>query len=52
MFNKLVWVRSLADRKQVVAIIDIDCAELEGFDEVDKKYLEIFAGILATGCDF
>jgi L-methionine (R)-S-oxide reductase len=37
---------------QVVAIIDIDCAELNGFDEVDQKYLEDFAKILAAGCDF
>jgi len=38
--------------EKVVAIIDIDCAELGGFDEVDKKYLEDFAGILAAGSDF
>jgi L-methionine (R)-S-oxide reductase len=37
---------------QVIAIIDIDCAELEGFDEVDKRYLEDFAEILAAGSDF
>jgi putative methionine-R-sulfoxide reductase with GAF domain len=37
---------------QVVAIIDIDCAELEGFDEMDKKYLEDLAKVLAYGSDF
>jgi L-methionine (R)-S-oxide reductase len=39
-------------RYQVVAIIDIDCAELNGFDEVDQKHLEEFAELLAGGCDF
>jgi L-methionine (R)-S-oxide reductase len=37
---------------QVVAIIDIDCAELNGFDEVDQKHIEIFAELLAGGSDF
>lgn len=37
---------------KVVAIIDVDCAELNGFDEVDQKYLEQLAGILADICDF
>jgi L-methionine (R)-S-oxide reductase len=36
----------------VVAIIDIDCAELDGFDEVDQQYLEELASILAESCDF
>lgn len=35
-----------------VAIIDVDCAEVEGFDEEDKKYLEEVAKLLAEGCDF
>jgi L-methionine (R)-S-oxide reductase len=42
---KLMWV-------QVVAIIDIDCAELAGFDGEDRRYLERFAGVLANGSDF
>ncbi|KAE9961441.1 hypothetical protein BLS_002089 [Venturia inaequalis] len=37
---------------KVVAIIDVDCAELHGFDEVDQKYLEELADILADTCDF
>jgi L-methionine (R)-S-oxide reductase len=36
----------------VVAIIDIDCAELSGFDEEDKKYLEELADILSKSCEF
>ncbi|CAH0053139.1 unnamed protein product, partial [Clonostachys solani] len=40
------------ESKTVVAIIDIDCAELNGFDEVDKKYLEDLAALLAKSCDW
>ena len=36
----------------VVAIIDIDCAELDGFDGVDARYLERLAGLLALSCDW
>jgi L-methionine (R)-S-oxide reductase len=38
--------------QQTVAIIDIDCAELEGFDGEDQKYLEQFADIIARSSDF
>jgi L-methionine (R)-S-oxide reductase len=38
--------------KKLVAIIDIDCAELNGFDEVDKENLEQLAALLATSCDW
>jgi L-methionine (R)-S-oxide reductase len=37
---------------QVVAIIDIDCAELNGFDEEDRVALEELAELLAQSCDF
>ncbi|KAI0549911.1 GAF domain-like protein [Xylaria curta] len=37
---------------KVVAIIDIDCAELNGFDEVDRKFLEKLAELLAGACDW
>jgi putative methionine-R-sulfoxide reductase with GAF domain len=37
---------------KLVAIIDIDCAEVDGFDEVDKKYLEQLAAIIGEGCDW
>jgi L-methionine (R)-S-oxide reductase len=40
------------ESKTVVAIIDIDCAELNGFDEVDKKHLEDLAALLAKSCDW
>ncbi|KAF5626483.1 Free methionine-R-sulfoxide reductase [Fusarium tjaetaba] len=38
--------------KKLVAIIDIDCAELNGFDEVDKVHLEQLAALLAKSCDW
>lgn len=38
--------------KKLVAIIDVDCAELNGFDEVDRKYLEELAELLARSCDW
>ncbi|KAM0200224.1 hypothetical protein ACHAPA_003439 [Fusarium lateritium] len=38
--------------KKLVAIIDIDCAELNGFDEVDKIHLEQLAALLASSCDW
>jgi L-methionine (R)-S-oxide reductase len=37
---------------KVVAIIDIDCADLNGFDEVDQKYLEQLAELLGRSCDW
>ncbi|KJK64128.1 GAF domain protein [Aspergillus parasiticus SU-1] len=37
---------------ETVAIIDIDCTEPDGFDEVDKKYLEDLAKLLADACDW
>ncbi|KAI0406468.1 GAF domain-like protein [Xylaria palmicola] len=37
---------------RVVAIIDVDCAVLDGFDDVDKRYLERLAGLLARSCDW
>ncbi|KAI1832782.1 hypothetical protein DTO027I6_8096 [Penicillium roqueforti] len=37
---------------ETVAIIDIDCAEPSGFDDVDKEYLEKLAALLAEHCDW
>ena len=36
----------------MVAIIDIDCKALAGFDEVDEKALESLANLLADSCDW
>lgn len=38
--------------KKVVGIIDIDCAEVNGFDEMDRRYLEELAGLLGRACDW
>lgn len=35
-----------------MAIIDIDCAELNGFDEVDREWLEKVGRLLGTACDW
>ena len=37
---------------QVLAIIDIDCAVENGFDEDDQKHLETMATLLAGACDW
>lgn len=37
---------------KVVAIIDVDCAVVNGFDEVDSRYLGELAALLAAGCDW
>lgn len=37
---------------KLVAIIDIDCAALNGFDKVDQTYLERLAALIASSCDW
>lgn len=37
---------------KTVAIIDIDCATVKGFDEVDKRSLEALATLLGKACDW
>ncbi|KAL1842642.1 hypothetical protein VTJ49DRAFT_4553 [Mycothermus thermophilus] len=39
-------------KKKVVAIIDIDCAVVNGFDEVDREWLAKFADLIARSCDW
>jgi len=34
---------------KVIGVIDIDCADLQGFDSVDQEWLERLAKIVATG---
>ncbi|KAL1614743.1 hypothetical protein SLS54_009500 [Diplodia seriata] len=50
--SKSEIVVPIVQNGKTVAIIDIDCAELDGFDEEDKKYLEELAALLAGSCDF
>ncbi|KAL7622804.1 hypothetical protein AAE478_006483 [Parahypoxylon ruwenzoriense] len=40
------------EARKLVAIIDIDCADVNGFDEVDKKHLEQLAALLGRSCDW
>jgi L-methionine (R)-S-oxide reductase len=37
---------------QLVAIIDIDCAELNGFDSEDQEALEALAELIAASSEF
>ncbi|ERT01720.1 GAF domain-containing protein [Sporothrix schenckii 1099-18] len=41
-----------SESRKLVGIIDIDCAVLNGFDEVDQAYLEKLAALLANSCDW
>ncbi|EEY14414.1 yebR [Verticillium alfalfae VaMs.102] len=47
-----IVVPIVAKGGKVVAIIDIDCTVLDGFDEVDQHWLEKLAALLAEGCDW
>ncbi|KAJ9614040.1 hypothetical protein H2200_002176 [Cladophialophora chaetospira] len=38
--------------EKVVGVIDIDCAELNGFDEEDQRGLEAIADLLGRSCDW
>lgn len=37
---------------EVVAIMDIDCAEVDGFDEDDAEGLTMLADLIAQSCDW
>lgn len=37
---------------KLVGIIDIDCAVADGFDEVDKQFLERLAALIGEACDW
>lgn len=47
-----VVVPIMAEDRAVVAVIDVDCAALGGFDESDKKYLQQLAELLSRSCDW
>ncbi|CCC71636.1 hypothetical protein NCAS_0H03260 [Naumovozyma castellii] len=38
--------------KKTLAVIDLDCLELNGFDEIDKKYLGELAKLISASCSF
>lgn len=37
---------------EILGVIDIDCEELNGFDQVDQQFLEKLAQLLAISCDW
>ena len=37
---------------KTLGVIDIDCVEYNGFEEIDKIYLERLAKIIANSCEF
>lgn len=39
-------------KRQILAIIDVDCVVRNGFDEEDQKGLENLAALLAESCDW
>lgn len=41
-----------ANRLTYASQVDIDCAEKNGFNETDKKYLEELAALLGRACDW
>lgn len=47
-----IVVPVLAEGGRLVAIIDVDCAVVDGFDHVDREYLERLAALLGGGCDW
>ncbi|AEO62437.1 uncharacterized protein THITE_2106590 [Thermothielavioides terrestris NRRL 8126] len=47
-----IVVPIVAAGRGVVAIIDVDCAVEDGFDEVDREWLERLAKLLAEACDW
>lgn len=38
--------------KVVVGVIDVDCAEVGGFDEIDRLWLERLAAVLGESCEW
>jgi L-methionine (R)-S-oxide reductase len=45
-------VSGSGEQERLVAIIDVDCAERDGFDEVDRMYLEELAALIARSSDW
>ncbi|KAK6197981.1 GAF domain-like protein [Scheffersomyces amazonensis] len=37
---------------KTIGVLDLDCLKLEGFDEIDKKYLQQLAELIVQTCDF
>ncbi|KAF1815617.1 GAF domain-like protein [Eremomyces bilateralis CBS 781.70] len=50
--SKSEIVVPIIQNSKVVAIIDIDCSELNGFNSEDAQLLEKLANLIAETCDF
>jgi L-methionine (R)-S-oxide reductase len=50
--SKSEIVVPIVKKGKVVAIIDIDCAELDGFDDTDQVNLEKLAALVGEASDF
>jgi L-methionine (R)-S-oxide reductase len=50
--SKSEIVVPIVKKGRVVAIIDIDCAELDGFDDIDQINLEKLAALVGEASDF
>lgn len=50
--SKSEIVVPISVKGKIVAIIDLDCAEIKGFDEVDRRRLEELARLLGKACDW
>ena len=37
---------------KVVAVLDVDCAAIGGFDDLDKNRLEELAALIGKACDW
>lgn len=37
---------------QVVGVIDLDCLDLSGFDQLDREFLELLAQCISESCDW
>jgi putative methionine-R-sulfoxide reductase with GAF domain len=50
--SKSEVVVPILSQGKVVGVIDVDCAEHGGFDDVDRAGLEALAKVLGEGCDW
>lgn len=48
--NSEIVVPIIDDDNKTIGVLDIDCLDLNGFDEVDKEYLEKLAKLIVNTC--
>lgn len=47
-----IVVPLLTEKGDLVGVLDLDCLELNGFNEIDKKYLEQLAILISKTCSW